>query len=92
MTSCADVVGTLEMDSCGRIEFPEKYQDRQQVVIRTPTKTEVHQGQCIQYYNTENDLDPGQIQFKAFGEEPEIYEIENFDEHREPTESSDTSA
>lgn len=84
MSSGGDVVGSIEMDSCGRIEFPEKYRDHEQVVIRTPTKTEVHQGQCIQYYRTENDhLEPGQIQFKAFGEDPEVFEIENFDEWQE---------
>lgn len=79
-----DVEGTVDVGEDGWFELPDKYQDADKVVVRTPALTvDVKVGGKVDGFWFEDDggssnpeLSPDRVVLKEYGEDPEVYRVE----------------
>ena len=71
----------IEVDRDGKVPIPEKYRE-QQFVLRSKDATQVYHKSSTIFYAGDNDLEPGIVQIKPFGGDPELFEIVDCDGDR----------
>lgn len=80
-----DVAGTLRLtDDDGHFDLPDRYAEARQMVIRTPaiTANMPSCGMIEEFWfdprpDRNPELAPDKVSLKIYGEDPEIYRIEN---------------
>lgn len=86
MNETTDVAGTIEADPDGRFDLPDRYAEADAIVIRDPSKTvDMPRGEPIDWWyfdprpDKNPDLAPDKVSLKVYGEDAEVYRIENAD-------------